>query len=61
MKFRGVQTIKSASIATDHLGNEQAVNIYKVFSFLKCDIQCSSNMSRVNGTWLAWSFQANFM
>eukprot|EP00957_Ditylum_brightwellii_P155077 11804807-Ditylum_brightwellii.AAC.1 len=35
VQFRGIQTLQSASIATDRSGNEHAVNVYKLYGILK--------------------------
>jgi hypothetical protein len=61
MRFRGIQTLQSASIATDRSGNECAVNVCKLSGILKRGLTSAGDWTRMNDVWLAWSFQANFM
>eukprot|EP00957_Ditylum_brightwellii_P181472 13823628-Ditylum_brightwellii.AAC.1 len=60
-KFRGIQTIASASVATDHSGNECTVNRSKLSGILKCGLQSTGDFERLNDVWSTWSFQINFM
>ena len=60
-KFRGVETLMSASIATDRSGNERAVKISKLSGLLQRGLTCTGCPKRLDDIWLVWSFQTNFM
>eukprot|EP00957_Ditylum_brightwellii_P159732 12157329-Ditylum_brightwellii.AAC.1 len=60
-KFRGIQTVVSASVATDDSGNKHTVNRNKLLGILKCGLQSAGDFEQLNGVWLTWSFQVNFM
>eukprot|EP00957_Ditylum_brightwellii_P131561 10033922-Ditylum_brightwellii.AAC.1 len=47
-KFQGIQTISSASVATDCSGNKCAVNRCKLSGILKCGLQCAADFDRLN-------------
>jgi len=53
--------IASAAVATDRGGNEHAVRVCKESGVLKRGLYKAANMETLCDTWLAWSFQANFM
>eukprot|EP00957_Ditylum_brightwellii_P119466 9114858-Ditylum_brightwellii.AAC.1 len=55
-KFCGLQTIKSASAATDRSGNECAVNLCKSSMILQSGLKKAGDMKQLNEVWLAWSF-----
>eukprot|EP00957_Ditylum_brightwellii_P030094 2277954-Ditylum_brightwellii.AAC.1 len=56
-KFKGIQTIVSASVATDCSGNKRAMNCSKLFGILKRGLQSAGDFERLNDVWLTWSFQ----
>jgi hypothetical protein len=60
-KFTGLQTLRSAAIASDRGANERAVRICKLSGFVKRGKHQTANVDRFADVWLAWSFQANFM
>ena len=60
-KFRGVETLMSASIATDRSGNERAVKISKLSGLPQKVLSCTGCPKRLDDIWLVWSFQKNFM
>ena len=60
-RFSSSQTLRSASVATDRGGNEQAVNVAKRAWFLKRGFQNHSRKKQMNDAWMTWSFQYNFM
>jgi hypothetical protein len=60
-RFVGDETVVSASVASDRSGNERAVNICKQSGYIKRGLTPHGNPRRLNDSWLAWSFQANFM
>ena len=62
-KFTTADILKSASVATDRSGNERAVRVSKMSSYIKRGTEGSHNkdLPRLCDIWLAWSFQANFM
>ena len=51
----------SASVASDRSGNERAVNVCKKSGYIKRGLAPHGEPRRLNDSWLAWSFQANFM
>ena len=55
-KFRGVETLISASIATDRSGNERAVRMAKSSGFLQRGLSCTGCPKRLDIIWLVWSF-----
>ena len=59
--FNRIQTLLSASVATDRGGNERTVNVSKRSWYVKQGFQPCSDPKQMNDTWLTWSFQSNFM
>jgi hypothetical protein len=53
--------LDSAAIATDRAGNERAVNVCKRSGVLQRGLLRNGSPADLDDTWLAWSFQANFM
>jgi hypothetical protein len=60
-RFTTIGVIHSASVAADRSGNERAVKVSKMSSFVKRGTHTHKNTERLCDVWLAWSFQANFM
>ena len=60
-RFVGDETVVFASVASDRSGNERAVNICKQSGYIKRGLTPHGNPRRLNDSWLACSFQANFM
>jgi len=58
-KFSCNDVVRSASIAADRSGNERAVRIAKLSSYLKYGNH--TNTVRLSDAWEAWIFQMNFM
>ena len=59
--FSRIQTLRSASIATDCAGNEKGVNVCKRSWFVRRGFTPSMNPILISNAWATWSFQANFM
>ena len=59
--FNRNQTLCSASVATDRVGNERAVNASKRSWYVKRGFQQNLDSKQMNDAWLTWSFQSNFM
>jgi hypothetical protein len=51
----------AATIAKDRAGNERDVNICKQSGVIKHGLLHHGSLAALDDTWLAWSFQANFM
>ena len=60
-KFNTHEIISMAGIASDRSGNERAVKICKSSSYLKRGLDPAQDIDDFADTWLAWSFQTNFM
>ncbi|KAL7426167.1 hypothetical protein ACHAXH_000246 [Discostella pseudostelligera] len=60
-RFTRVETIASASVATDRGGNERAVNVAKRPGYVNRGFHPNMCPKRLNKTWIASSFRANFM
>ena len=60
-KFTGLETITSASVASDRGGNERGVNVCKRSGFLQRGLRPKSCPIRLDNVWLTWSFTTNFM
>ena len=59
--FNRIQTLLSASVATDRGGNERAVNVAKRSWYVKRGFQPCTEPKQLSDAWLTWSFQSNFM
>ena len=60
-RFKGSQTMLSASIASDRGGNERAVNVSKRCGVVKRGFKESMDAKMFQDTWITWGFQSNFM
>ena len=63
-KFTTHDTLRSASIAADLLGNERAVRLCKnakIFRNYSNTVCNTSDITRLCDCWLTYSFQINFM
>ena len=60
-KFSTIDTLSAASVAADRSGNERAVRVAKMSSYVKSGTTKHKNTVRLADVWLAWSWQANFM
>mmetsp|Transcript_12290 Transcript_12290/g.35170 ORF Transcript_12290/g.35170 Transcript_12290/m.35170 type:complete len:1472 (+) Transcript_12290:520-4935(+) len=60
-KFNTHEIISMAAIASDRSGNERAVKICKSSGHLKRGLDPAQDIDDFADTWLAWSFQTNFM
>lgn len=60
-QFTTEDILTSAAIATDRAGNERAVNICKQSGVIQRGLRRNGSPKDLDDTWLAWSFQANFM
>ena len=59
-RFTRMETIASASVATDRGGNERAVNVAKRPGHVSRGFQPNMCPKRLNKAWIASSFRANF-
>jgi hypothetical protein len=60
-KFTTADILTSACIATDRAGNERAVNVCKYSGVIQRGLYRNGNMADLDDSWLAWSFQSNFV
>ena len=60
-RFRGRDTLYSASVASDRGGNGRTSNVSKRCGIIARGFQPGTNPSMFNDVWLCWMFQANFM
>jgi hypothetical protein len=60
-RFKGSDTLISASIASDRGGNERGVNISKRSGVIKRGFKANMDTQMFQDTWITWAFQANFM
>ena len=60
-KFSDVDVLRSASVAADRSGNERAVRVTKMSSYVKRGTTQHKDIVRLCDVWLAWGWQANFM
>jgi len=60
-RFRGTDTMFSASVASDRGGNERGVNVSKRCGVIKRGFKPGMDTKMFRDTWITWSFQANFM
>lgn len=61
LRFKGRDTLFSASIASDRGGNERTVNVSKRSGYVKRGYQPGMDPVMFNDVWLCWMFMANFM
>ena len=60
-RFRGRDTLYSASVASVRGGNERKINVSKRCEIITRGLQPRTNPTMFNDVWLCWMFQANFM
>ena len=60
-RFKGSDTLLSASIASDRGGNERVVNVSKRSGIIKRGCNVGMDASMFNDVWITWGFQANFI
>lgn len=60
-RFKGSDTMFSASIASDRGGNERGVNVSKRSGVVKRGFKSGMDTQMFQDTWMTWGFQANFM
>ena len=60
-RFKGSDTLISASIAADRGGNERGVNISKRSGVIKRGFKTNMDPQMFQDIWITWAFQANFM
>ena len=60
-KFGRIQTIASASVASDRGGNERSVNVSKRAGFIRRGFRQNMCPVNFNLSWRTWAFQSNFM
>ena len=59
-RFTRMDTITSASVATDRGGNERAVNVAKRSGYISRGFRPNMCPTRMNTAWIVSSFRANF-
>ena len=52
-KYTGTETLSSATVASDRLGNKRAVNRSKKLNCLQRVLKANMNPERLNNVWLA--------
>ena len=60
-RFKGSDTLYSASIASDRGGNERGVNVSKRCGIMQRGFSAGMDTQIFQDTWLTWGFQVNFM
>jgi hypothetical protein len=60
-RFKGTDTLYSASIASDWGGNERQVNVSKRCGIIERGFKVGMDAKAFQDTWFTWGFQANFM
>ena len=60
-KFRRKDTLSSAVIAADRSGNERAVWLSKMATYISKGLENHQSMERMHYAWICWGFQTNFM
>ena len=60
-RFSTAGVLHTACVAYDRSGNERAVRVSKMSSFVKRGTDTHKNLKRLCDVWLAWGYQANFM
>jgi hypothetical protein len=60
-RFGRLETVTSASVASDRGGNERSVNASKRAGFISRGFQPNMCPVRFNQAWRTWAFQSNFM
>lgn len=60
-RFKGSETMYSASIASDRGSNERGVNVSKRSGMIKRGFQANMDAKLFQDVWIAWGFQVNFM
>ncbi len=59
--FTGLNTLHSASIASDRGGNKRAVLVSKRSEVIKRGFKSGMDVKQFQDTWLTSGFQSNFM
>ena len=60
-RFGWLETITSASVASDRGGNERSVNVSKRAGYISRGFLPNMCPIRFNKAWKTWAFQSNFM
>ena len=60
-KFTSYETIRSAAVASDRGGNEHAVRLAKMSSYLHNGTKQNQSTETLCDVWLTWSFVCNFI
>jgi hypothetical protein len=60
-RFNRIETISSASVASDRGGNERSVNVSKRAGYINRGFTQNMSPVRFNKAWRTWGFQSNFM
>ena len=60
-RFKGSDTLYSASIASDRGGNERGVNVSKRCGVIKRGFKVGMDTQIFQDNWITWGFQSNFM
>ena len=60
-RFKGSETIYTASIASDRGGNERGVNVSKRSGIIKRGFKLGMSAKLFQDIWIVWGFRVNFM
>jgi hypothetical protein len=60
-KFSSREVLLSGAVASDHSGNERAVNRLKSNNMIARGIHQTQDLPRFASFWIAWGFQCNFI
>ena len=60
-RFKGEDTLYSASLASDRGGNERGVNVSKRSGVIKKGFGVGMDAHIFQDNWITWGFQCNFM
>ena len=60
-RFNRIETLASASVASDRGGNERSVNVSKRAGYISRGFRPNMSPVRFNKAWRTWAFQSNFM
>ena len=60
-QFRAVESLSSATVASDRSGNERCVRLSKQSGFVRRGKSGNGSLTRLDNAWLGWGFMCNFV
>ena len=60
-QFRAVESLSSATVASDRSGNERCVRLSKQSGFVRRGKSGNGSLTRLDNAWLGWGFMCNFL